>query len=373
MLKFCLQIVALAVERDKDRQTTTTAPPEIITPETKHETKKESIADQSLEDILKQFNIATPSTITTTSQPKRQAKKVSVSSDQSLDEIVKQFNIVTPSSVTTEYGRSNDAIIASLLKEQGIGPTTPKVLEDVYSHTTTTKRPKTTTRPPGPLMQSLNWLLNVLAPPPTTTKRPKPKPKPKSKPKPKPKPEPQPDPKPEEMLSHQPTHITPVVTPAPRRNLVSSLSQRDIQKLIRQLETIQNDPNNSQELDFSQIKSLQALLNSDEGVQVQSSGSTGATSRPTTTPLTTSRRKSKGRVAKSTTAIPLSVSNSIADDEEFVSTTTTRSRISLPPVRLRPVPGIEDSDTLVRGQLITAAVNVTRAISSFLGTALQVN
>nr|XP_015834646.1 PREDICTED: mucin-17 isoform X7 [Tribolium castaneum] len=332
------RIVALAVERDKDRPkpTTTTPLPEVSTPESK-----------------------------------REAKKISVSSDQSLEEIVKQFNIVTPSPITTEYGKSNDAIIAALLKEQGIGPTTPKVLEDVYSHTTTTtKRPKTTTRPPGPLMQSLNWLLNVLAPQPTTTtttKRPKPKTKTKSKPKPKPKPEPKPD----EILTHQPTHITPVVTAAPRRNLVSSLSQQDIQKLIRQLENIQKDPTNSQELDFSQIKSLQALLNSDEGVQVTSSGSTGATSRPNTTPLTTAKRRNKGRVAKSTTAEPLSVSNSIADDEEFVSTTTTRSRVSLPPVRLRPVPGIEDGDTLVRGQLITAAVNVTRAISSFLGTALQ--
>ncbi|XP_064214953.1 mucin-2 isoform X7 [Tribolium castaneum] len=332
------RIVALAVERDKDRPKpiTTTPLPEVSTPESK-----------------------------------REAKKISVSSDQSLEEIVKQFNIVTPSPITTEYGKSNDAIIAALLKEQGIGPTTPKVLEDVYSHTTTTtKRPKTTTRPPGPLMQSLNWLLNVLAPQPTTTtttKRPKPKTKTKSKPKPKPKPEPKPD----EILTHQPTHITPVVTAAPRRNLVSSLSQQDIQKLIRQLENIQKDPTNSQELDFSQIKSLQALLNSDEGVQVTSSGSTGATSRPNTTPLTTAKRRNKGRVAKSTTAEPLSVSNSIADDEEFVSTTTTRSRVSLPPVRLRPVPGIEDGDTLVRGQLITAAVNVTRAISSFLGTALQ--
>ncbi|XP_044255740.1 mucin-2-like isoform X6 [Tribolium madens] len=334
------RIVALAVERDKDRPkpTTTTLSPEI-----------------------------------TTAESKREAKKISVSSDQSLEEIVKQFNIVTPSPITTEYGKSNDAIIAALLKEQGIGPTTPKVLEDVYSHTTTTtKRPKPTTRPPGPLMQSLNWLLNVLAPQPTTTTTTTTKrPKPKTKSKPKPKPKPKPQSKPDEILTHQPTHITPVVTAAPRRNLVSSLSQQDIQKLIRQLENIQKDPANSQELDFSQIKSLQALLNSDEGVQVTSSGSTGATSRPNTTPLTTAKRKSKGRVAKSTTAVPLSVSNSIADDEEFVSTTTTRSRVSLPPVRLRPVPGIEDGDTMVRGQLITAAVNVTRAISSFLGTALQ--
>ncbi|XP_068907729.1 mucin-2-like isoform X5 [Tenebrio molitor] len=316
------RIIALAVERDKGREKVTT------------------VASETL-----------------SSEGSRQAKKIAPSDEQSLEELVKQLNIATPSTLTTQYGKSNDAIVAALLKEQGIGPTTPKIVEDIYSQTTTTTRrpkPKPTTRAPGPLMQSLNWLLNVLAPP--TTKRPRPKPKPKPKPKP--------EPTSEELLTHQPTHITPVVTPAPRQNIVSSLSQEDIQKLIKQLEQIQKDPKNSQNLDFSSINSLQSLIGSN-GVQVSSAGTTGTTTRETT-PLSTT----KTRVAKSTTAIPLSVSNSIVDDD-FVSTTTTKPRVSLPPVKLRPVPGIEDSDTLVRGQLINAAVNVTRAISSFLGTALQ--
>jgi hypothetical protein len=303
--------------------------------------------------------VTTVASETLSSEGSRQAKKIAPSDEQSLEELVKQLNIATPSTLTTQYGKSNDAIVAALLKEQGIGPTTPKIVEDIYSQTTTTTRrpkPKPTTRAPGPLMQSLNWLLNVLAPP--TTKRPRPKPKPKPKPKP--------EPTSEELLTHQPTHITPVVTPAPRQNIVSSLSQEDIQKLIKQLEQIQKDPKNSQNLDFSSINSLQSLIGSN-GVQVSSAGTTGTTTRETT-PLSTT----KTRVAKSTTAIPLSVSNSIVDDD-FVSTTTTKPRVSLPPVKLRPVPGIEDSDTLVRGQLINAAVNVTRAISSFLGTALQVN
>lgn len=207
-------------------------------------------------------------------------------------------------------------------------------------------------------MQGLNWLLNVLGPEPTTTRRPR-KPKKPKKP-----------PVSEELLANSPTHITPVVTPAP--NTANSLSQDDIQKLIKQLEGLQKDPSKGS-LDLTQIKSLQTLINADEGVQVQANGELGATSRRTTTErsttLSTTRRK---KIRQSTTQGPIvSVSNSVEDsDFEFVPTTEK----SKAPIGFRPVPGVDDgqSDPLIRGNLLTAAVNVTRAISGFLGSALQV-
>lgn len=208
-------------------------------------------------------------------------------------------------------------------------------------------------------MQGLNWLLNVLAPQPTTTTRRPRKPKKPKKP-----------PVTEELLANSPTHITPVITPAP--SVANSLSQEDIQKLIKQLEGLQKDPSKGS-LDLTQVKSLQTLINADEGVQVQTNGEHGATSRRTTTEravtvATTKRKKPR----KSTTQAPiLSVSNSVEDiEEEFVPTTVKPKA----PIGFKPVPGVDDGQTepLIRGNLLSAAVNVTRAISGFLGSALQV-
>lgn len=220
-------------------------------------------------------------------------------------------------------------------------------------------------------MQSLNWLLNVLSP--TTTKKPKRKPKPSQQIE---------EPIEQDIFSHQPTHLTPVVTALPPSSIVNSLSQQDIKKLIKELEEIQKDPSGKRALDFSSISSLQNLIQSDQGVQVHSSGTSGTKIPPTTTVQTTTFTK-RATVPiskiKSTTVLPLSVSNSLFDDNDDddrdVSTTTQKPKISLKPVKLRPVPGIDDNDngTMIRGQLINAAVNVTRAISSFLGTALQVS
>ncbi|KAG5885587.1 hypothetical protein JTB14_003784 [Gonioctena quinquepunctata] len=80
---------------------------------------------------------------------------------------------------------------------------------------------------------------------------------------------------------------------------------------------------------------------------------------------TTQRRQER---KLSTRAPQLTVSNSIEDFE--VPTTSKPMRA---PVGFRPVPGVDDdsSESLVRSNLITAAVNVTKAISGFLGTALQ--
>lgn len=205
-------------------------------------------------------------------------------------------------------------------------------------------------------MQGLNWLLNALAPPPPTTTR---KPKPKRK-------KPKKPPVDQELLTNSPTHITPVVTSSP--SAPNSLTQNDIQKLIKQLEGLQKDPSKGA-LDLSQIKSLQNLINTDEGVQVLTNGEHGTTRRTSTRrPSSTEKRKAR---KLTTDPPPVSVSNSVDEDdnEEFGSTTTRRA-----PIGFRPVPGVDDntSDPFIRSNLITAAVNVTRAISGFLGSAFQV-
>lgn len=53
----------------------------------------------------------------------------------SIDDIVKELNAkglnsVTPSTLTAQYGDSDDAILAALLKEQGIEPSTPTSLKE---------------------------------------------------------------------------------------------------------------------------------------------------------------------------------------------------------------------------------------------------
>ncbi|CAH1174138.1 unnamed protein product [Phaedon cochleariae] len=366
------RVVALAVERDKTAKTTTQKPP------------------SSIQDQL--------AAIEATRQPKQLTP--------SIEEVLKQYNLgdididiaTTPQ---TSYGKSNDAILASILKQQGIAPPTPKSLADQIKQAglfddTTTRRPKpkqkprprvTTTPPPSRLMQGLNWLLNALAPVPQATPRPTRRPaKPKAR---------KPPVDQLELLANAPTHVTPVITAAPTKQRggvthkentsggSNSLSQEDIQKLIAQLEGLQKD-SSKQALDLSQIKSLQNLINTDEGVVVLANGEHGTTSRRTTAgPPTSSSRTTTARSTSASTTrkrqqrklttvpAPVSVSNSVEDyDEEDFEVTTKKHKA---PIGFRPVPGVDDdsSESFVRSNLITAAVNVTKAISGFLGTALQ--
>lgn len=58
------------------------------------------------------------------------------------------------------YGKTNDAILATILKQRGIGPAHNNIPVDLFSTTTTTQRP----RPPfpvrssRPLLDGLSWL-----------------------------------------------------------------------------------------------------------------------------------------------------------------------------------------------------------------------
>ncbi|XP_056631137.1 mucin-2-like isoform X1 [Diorhabda sublineata] len=346
------RIVALAVERDKAKTTIpdttiiSTATPTIIIETTR---PPKSIQDQI-------------AALETTKSPKKAT---------TLEEVLKGYNLnsITPPA-STPFGKSNDAILASLLKEQGIVPSTPKVLAGIFDETTIRPkvRPKITTTPaPGPIIRGLNWLLNALAPPPSPApviKRPTPKPVKPKKP-----------PVEEELLVNSPTHMTPVSTAAPSK-LANSLSQDEIKQLIKQLEGIQKNPSTGT-LDLSQIKSIQNLLNVDGGVVISTNGEHGTTSRRTTTLPTTilseaTQRQSKKLPTPTTENTIFAFTNEVDDSESIESTT----RIMRAPIGFNPVPGIDDNNpdvpnTLVRSNLITAAVNVTKAISNFLGTALQ--
>uniref|UniRef100_A0AAR5NZX8 LEM domain-containing protein n=1 Tax=Dendroctonus ponderosae TaxID=77166 RepID=A0AAR5NZX8_DENPD len=359
------RVTAMAMERDRSRSMTITQ-----LPQTTSKRRPNSIQDQL---------------------PITHVEYATKKTTPSLEDILKQYNLdglSTPAPLTSTYGKTDEALLAAILKEHGIGPTTPKILGErvkeagIFEEAPTTKKPKpksrpiaTTSRPVGGrLMQGLNWLLDILDPP--TTKKPTARKAP-SKPAAS-----KPNAADDEILSNQPTRITPMVTAAPVTK--PSLTQDEIQGLIEQLEAVQNDPDAADQLDFSKIKSLQNLINVNEGVQVTHTGQHGATSRATPRPPRVRSSTEKDRLLaeinrrpKASTISTLSVSNSIDDDDEDEDassiSTTTRTRV-MPPVSLNPIPGIDDQgDSMIRSNLLTAAVNVTRAISSFLGSAIQVD
>ncbi|KAG5873559.1 hypothetical protein JTB14_016008 [Gonioctena quinquepunctata] len=300
--------------------------------------------NDNLAERVIELALARDKTKTTTSKPPTSiqdqlaaidASKEPKKSTPSIEDVLKQYNLGGLDIATTPkasvYGNSEDAILASILKEQGFAPPTPKSLGDQIKQAgvfeSTSKRPK---------------------PKPRTTTTPAPTPREAETVKPK-KP-----PVDEELLANSPTHITPVVTSSPPKSqqksppkqVANALTQDDIQKLIKQLEGLQKDPS--------------------KGVLDFANGEHGATSRMTTTIRSTTQRRQERKL--STRAPQLTVSNSIEDLE--VPTTSKPMRA---PVGFRPVPGVDDdsSESLVRSNLITAAVNVTKAISGFLGTALQ--
>lgn len=62
---------------------------------------------------------------------------------------------------------------------------------------------------------------------------------------------------------------------------LNNLNKSYFQVLIKQLESVQANPDTADQLDFSKIKSLQNLIDVNEGVQVTHTGQHGATSRAT--------------------------------------------------------------------------------------------
>jgi len=85
-----------------------------------------------------------PSTTTTTTKPPRKlpnsiqdqllltdVEDTTKKTTPSLEEVLKQYNLnglTTKAPLTSTYGKTDEAILAAILKEHGIGPTTPKAL-----------------------------------------------------------------------------------------------------------------------------------------------------------------------------------------------------------------------------------------------------
>lgn len=105
------------MERDQSKSSTTKKPK--VNGTSKSKKPKTSKVPTSIQDQL--------SEIEATRIPKN------VTPTMSIEEVLKQYKLdgldiaTTPKS--SAYGTSNDAILASILKEQGIAPPTPKSLE----------------------------------------------------------------------------------------------------------------------------------------------------------------------------------------------------------------------------------------------------
>lgn len=144
-------MIQLAVQRDrakpksKKKKTTTTEKMSTIAAEKLSTT---TTTDQPLSTVT--TTLSTTATITTkTTDPTSSSTKMPNSiQDQitaieatrtpkqvtpSIEDVLKQYNLngldIATTSKSTKYGTSNDAILASILKEQGIAPPTPKSLE----------------------------------------------------------------------------------------------------------------------------------------------------------------------------------------------------------------------------------------------------
>ncbi|XP_017779980.1 PREDICTED: mucin-2-like [Nicrophorus vespilloides] len=347
------RILSFAAERDKETTTTFRPPVETTT----------------------NPGVTIVEALSTSRQPKRIA---AVDSKNEIESIIKQLNdngvtSVTNPTIVSTYGKSQEAILAAILKERGIEPSTPKSLGDqirqnhLFNEPTTTRRPRITTqRPPGRLAQGLNWILNALAPPPST-RRPKPKPRPR----------------PVvvttteyEELIRESTDSTPVYVETTTRGKrpVNALSDAELANLIAQLEAIQKDPAKVRNLDLTPFKNLQNPT--DQGtknVEIISSGSSGS-NKVTRAPKAYSgsqriRASTINSIEEDPTTRPPRV---VTTTQEVHTRPVTRgSRITLPPVSLDPVPGVNDNSPMVGGNFLNAAVNVTRAISTFLGSAIQ--
>lgn len=106
-LKFeIFQIISLAKERDSRKVKTQTPKPTTTT------------------------TVRTTTTTETTTKSEDEAEKERM---RQIENLIKLLNMngVTPKPMKeTTYGTSNDAVLAALLKERGIGPSTPKELAD---------------------------------------------------------------------------------------------------------------------------------------------------------------------------------------------------------------------------------------------------
>lgn len=104
-------------------------------------------------------------TTKTTVNPSKIAKEIEL-----LQQIAKKPNEPIPDNDLTStdelasidpsdaYGKTNDALLATLLKQRGIGPAHNNIPLNIYSTTTARPRYQVASRSPRPLLDGLSWL-----------------------------------------------------------------------------------------------------------------------------------------------------------------------------------------------------------------------
>lgn len=113
-----MKVIQLAVERDKTSSIPTTTTTEKSTTTKKSKKKTTTKTPTSIQDQIAK--------IEATRQPNPESP--------SLEDVLKQYDLgdlslVTTPPTATSYSKSSDAVLAELLKEQGLAPSTPKSLE----------------------------------------------------------------------------------------------------------------------------------------------------------------------------------------------------------------------------------------------------
>lgn len=133
------------------------------------------VAQNDIPQLLtKQTNTVAPSSTTsrTTIATKTTVNPKIIQEIELLQQIAKKPNEPVPDNDLTStdelaaidpseaYGKTNDALLATLLKQRGIGPAHNNIPLNIYSSTTTTARPRyqTASRSPRPLLDGLSWL-----------------------------------------------------------------------------------------------------------------------------------------------------------------------------------------------------------------------
>lgn len=135
-------MIQLAVERDRSK-------PKSNNPKTT--TTEEALTTTTTEQVL---STSTTTAATTTKTPKTtssnkklpnsiqdqikaiEATRTPKQVTSNIEDVLKQYNLdgldIASTPKSTKYGTSNDAILASILKEQGIEPSTPRSLEVIF-------------------------------------------------------------------------------------------------------------------------------------------------------------------------------------------------------------------------------------------------
>lgn len=130
------------------------------------------ISQKDIPQLTKQVSTSSPSTVR--SIPVRSTKTTSapafIQESELFQQIAPKPDGLEPDNDLTStdelaaidpsdaYGKTNDALLATLLKQRGIGPAHNNIPLNIYSSTTAKPRYQAPSRSPRPLLDGLSWL-----------------------------------------------------------------------------------------------------------------------------------------------------------------------------------------------------------------------